>query len=472
MIFRTGRVRRYGCGSDGGRDILDLHPQHEVRMSRGEIEALHLPASGGAAHAAAWLRAVRRTALRRDARVVFTAAVLVLALHTLMDLVLAREPGVSIAEHWVPLTASLALLALAAAGYGIIPRGGRGLLALVLGALSLEGAALAVADARAVGARGDDWTGFVLAPVGLLLLALGVWLLWGSRKPHGRRYVRRALLALAAVVGLYWVLLPIGFALMATHRPREAVASSELARPSQPVTVRTSDGLALRGRYVPSLNGAAVIVFPGSASRAPQARVLARHGYGVLMLDMRGYGASDGDPNMFGWGATKDIDAGVGFLRARHDVREGRVGGLGFSVGGELMLEAAAGNAGLRAVVADGAGERSVRESALRGVEGALALPAAAVQTAAVTVLSGELPPPSLVDLVPRISPRALLLVGAGRDNGGEDLQPHYYAAAKAPKAFWTIPEAGHTGGFAARPREYARRLIAFFDAALLRDAR
>ena len=441
-------------------------------MSRGEIEALHLPASGGAAHAGAWLRAVRRTAVRQDARVVFTAAVLVLALHTLMDLVLAREPGVSIAEHWVPLTASLALLALTAAGDGIIPRGGRGLLVLVLGALSLEGAALAVADARAVGARGDDWTGFVLAPVGLLLLALGVWLLWGSRKPHGRRYVRRALLALAAVVGLYWVLLPIGFALMATHRPREAVASSELARPSQPVTVRTSDGLALRGRYVPSLNGAAVIVFPGSASRAPQARVLARHGYGVLMLDMRGYGASDGDPNMFGWGATKDIDAGVGFLRARDDVREGRVGGLGFSVGGELMLEAAAGNAGLRAVVADGAGERSVRESALRGVEGALALPAAAVQTAAVTVLSGELPPPSLVDLVPRISPRALLLVGAGRDNGGQDLQPHYFAAAKAPKAFWKIPEAGHTGGFAARPREYARRLIAFFDAALLRDAR
>jgi uncharacterized protein len=451
--------------------MLVLHPQNEVRMSRAEIEALRLPASGGVAHAAAWLGAVRRTAVGQDGRVMFAAAVLVLVLHTLMDLVFAREPGVSIAEHGVPLIASVALLALAAVGYGILPRGGRGLLSLVLGALSLEGAALAVADARAVGARGDDWTGFALAPVGLLLLALGVSLLWDSRKPYGHRYVRRALLALAAVVGLYWVLLPTGFALMATHRPREAATSIQLARPSQPVTVRTSDGLDLRGRYVPSLNGAAVLVFPGGASRAPQARVLARHGYGVLMLDLRGYGASDGDSNMFGWGATKDIDAGVGFLRARDDVREGRVGGLGFSVGGELMLEAAAGNAGLRAVVADGAGERSVRESALRGVEGALALPAAAVQTAAVTVLSGELPPPSLVDLVPRISPRALLLIGAGRDNGGEDLQPHYYAAAKSPKAFWKIPEAGHTAGFAARPREYARRLIAFFDAALLRDA-
>ena len=453
-------------------EMLELHPQREVRMSRADIEALRLPASGGAARWAARLGAVRRTAVRQDGRVMFTAAVVVLVLHTLMDLVLSPEPGVSIPEHGVPLTVSLALLAFAVAGYGILPSGGRGLLSLVLGALSIEGAALAIADARAVGARGDDWTGFLLAPVGLLLLALGVSLLWSSRKAYGRRYVRRALLALAAVVGLHWVLLPTGFALMATHRPREAATYIELGRPSQSVTVSTSDGLDLRGRYVPSLNGAAVIVFPASASRAPQARVLARAGYGVLMLEMRGYGASDGDPNMFGWGATKDIDAGVGFLRARHDVREGRVGGLGFSVGGELMLEAAAGNAGLRAVVADGAGERSVRESALRGAKGALALPAAAVQTAAVTVLSGELPPPSLIDLVPRISPRALLLIGAGRDNGGEDLQPHYYAAARAPKAFWKIPEAGHTAGFAARPREYARRLTAFFDAALLRDAR
>jgi hypothetical protein len=160
----------------------------------------------------------------------FVAAVLVLVLHTLMDLVLAREPGVSIADHGVPLTASLALLALAAAGYGILPRGGRGLLSLLLGALSLEGAALAVADARAVGARGDDWTGLALAPVGLLLLALGVSLLWDSRKPYGHRYVRRVLLALAAMVGLYWVLLPTGFALMATHRPREAAISLPLLR--------------------------------------------------------------------------------------------------------------------------------------------------------------------------------------------------------------------------------------------------
>ena len=293
-------------------------------------------------------------------------------------------------------------------------------------------------------------------------------LLWRSRKRQGRWLLRRSLIGAAAVLGVYWLVVPVGVALLATHRPHEAVETVDFGRPSRPITLRTADGLDLQGRYVTSRNGAAVLVFPGSASRTAQARALVRHGYGVLMLDMRGYANSDGDPNMFGWDGAKDVDAGVAFLTRRADVRDGRIGGLGFSVGGEVMLEAAAENPALRAVVADGAGERSVRESRLRGRAGLLSLPSYLVQTAAVAVLSGDRPPPSLVNLVPRIAPRSVFLIGAGSDNGGEDLQPHYFAAAKEPKAFWKIPEAGHTGGFAARPREYARRLNAFFDAALL----
>ena len=32
----------------------------------------------------------------------------------------------------------------------------------------------------------------------------------------------------------------------------------------------------------------------------------------------------------------------------------------------------------------------------------------------------------------------------------------------------WKIPEARHVGGFQARPREYERRVIQFFERALL----
>ena len=405
---------------------------------------------------------------RRIGRSLFIAAVAVIAIHTVTDAFIASEPGVRPTDHIVSGLVPLAVLAGASACFWVSREGLRAVLALVLGVLALEGFALAVADARAVGVRGDDWTGFGLAPAGLALVALGLALLWRSRRRGGRRLPRRGLIAAAAVLGVYWVLVPVAIALMATHRPREAAETVELGRPAQPLTLRTADGLHLHGRYVTSRNGAAVIVFPGTGGRVAQARALVRQGYGVLMLDMRGYADSEGDPNMFGWRSTKDVDAGVAFLAQRADVRDGRIGGLGFSVGGEVMMEAAAGNPGLRAVVADGAGERSVRESQLRGRAGWLSLPSYLMQTAAVAILSGDRPPPSLVDIAPKIAPRPLFLIGAGADNGGEDLQPHYFAAAKEPKAFWKIPEAGHTGGFAARPREYARRLTDFFDSALL----
>ena len=90
------------------------------------------------------------------------------------------------------------------------------------------------------------------------------------------------------------------------------------------------------------------------------------------------------------------------------------------------------------------------------------------MQSAALTVMSGTAPPPSLKDLVPRIAPRHVFFIYAGHGAGGEEYNPDYYAAAAAPKALWTIPEAGHTGGFQARPREYERRVMGFFDRALL----
>jgi uncharacterized protein len=150
-------------------------------------------------------------------------------------------------------------------------------------------------------------------------------------------------------------------------------------------------------------------------------------------------------------------------------VHNGRIGGMGFSVGGEMMLQAAARNTGLKATVSDGAGFRSVREELLYGPRGWFtSLPEQAVQSAALTVMSGTTPPPSLKDLVPRIAPRHVFFIYAGHGAGGEEYNPDYYAAAGAPKAIWKIPEAGHTGGYHARPHEYEQRVIGFFDHALL----
>jgi uncharacterized protein len=410
--------------------------------------------------------------MRERAFLVFAAAAALVVLHAVGDAFIWPERGTRWADHLVPGLATPAVLASMVAAFWFARPGLRAALALVLGALAVEGAVLAVVDARNVGVRGDDWTGFVLGPVGLALCFLGVVLLWRSRKPGRLRWLRRGGLAVGALVGVYVVVAPLAMAIAATHRPRQAVSPVVLDRPYRQVTVRTSDGLALAGWYVRSRNGAAVISYPTRKGKLPQARMLVRHGYGVLLLDARGYDGSDGAPNMFGWGETKDIDAAVGWLRRQPDVRDGRVGGIGFSVGGEMMLEAAAHNPLLRAVISEGAGIRSIHEELLYGARSIPALPTQAVQTAALAVLSGTPPPPSLRDLVKRIAPRPIFLIYAEHGVGSEDLNKNFYRAAREPKQLWRVDGAGHTGGYQADPDGYERRVVGFFDHALLPDPR
>ena len=109
--------------------------------------------------------------------------------------------------------------------------------------------------------------------------------------------------------------------------------------------------------------------------------------------------------------------------QGRPDVIDGRIGGTGFSVGGEMMLQAAASNTGLCPVVWEGAGVRLVREDLDRGPRGRAALPESVVKTAPAAILSGtSSATPRSFDLLPRISPRLLLprLRGGGRGGGGE----------------------------------------------------
>ena len=132
------------------------------------------------------------------------------------------------------------------------------------------------------------------------------------------------------------------------------------------------------------------------------------------------------------------------------------------------MIEAAARDPRLKAVVSEGAGERSVRESLLRGPRGYFALPAMAVQTAAIAVLSGDAPPPSLEQLVVEVAPRPVFLIFSSNGGGGEELNSVYFAATGQPKELWEVPGAGHTAGISAHPQEYERRVTQFFDSWLL----
>ena len=207
-----------------------------------------------------------------------------------------------------------------------------------------------------------------------------------------------------------------------------------------------------------------MISFPGRASSQQRAKLLARHGYGVLLFDRRGEGESEGDPNLFGWQGERDIHAAVAFLQGRPDVDPERIGGIGLSVGGEMMIEAAAESPELKAIVSEGASSRSVRDELANPGGGWSEIVGNGVATLATAVFTDNLPPATLESLVPQISGAVFFVYG----ERGQPAESPPTGRSTPPRAgrrrSGRCPESGHIGGVEAQPLEYERRVVGFFD--------
>jgi uncharacterized protein len=143
----------------------------------------------------------------RRERAIVLLAIGLIAVHVVDDSFVQPQPGTSAADHLVGGLVPLAALALAAVAYPRLRAGWRAVLALVLGMFGLGTASEAWYYTREVGASGDDYTGLLAIPAGLMLLVVGVVTLWRSRRLDermSRRYLRRALLGVAGLSSSWW----------------------------------------------------------------------------------------------------------------------------------------------------------------------------------------------------------------------------------------------------------------------------
>jgi hypothetical protein len=134
------------------------------------------------------------------------------------------------------------------------------------------------------------------------------------------------------------------------------------------------------------------------------------------------------------------------------------------------MLQAAAGNPDLAAIVSEGAGTRSTEEQyrELGAVAFWVNAPALVIKDVALAVFANEPPPPTLMELAPKIAPRPALLIWAPNGGNMETMTPRYARLIGPSAEVWRIPDAMHMKGLAAHPEEYERRVVGFFDRALL----
>jgi uncharacterized protein len=345
--------------------------------------------------------------------------------------------------------------------------------AFVLGVVATPvGAGLGIRHLTKAGLTGT-------ALLGLELLVIGVWLIGFAvgRAWRGLHRWQRLWLIPVALLTLL-VLWPVAEGTMLGVAPRNSLGSitpADRGLTYSDVTFRTSDGVQLSAWYIPSDNGAAVVAVPGAGSNRTatldQAAVLARHGYGVLMIDPRGQGRSDGRAMDAGWYGDRDVGAAVAFLQHKPGVDPNRIGVLGLSMGGEEAIGAAAADPAIRAVVAEGATHRTAADKAgylPGGVPGAIQRAMDQLTYSVAALLSSAPQPATLHTAIARAESTPFLLIAGGKAVDETEAVAYLRSAAPDRVQTWVVPGATHVHGLATAPEEWAARVTAFLDRALL----
>jgi len=277
------------------------------------------------------------------------------------------------------------------------------------------------------------------------------------------------------LVGAFWSLVPLGLAAYATHPARTespALTPASVGLRYEDVTITAPDGVELAAWYVPARNRGAVLLLHGAGSTTRQnvlrhAAVLARNGYGVLMLDARGHGDSAGSAMEFGWFGQRDVSVAIDWLEERPGIDPPRVGVVGLSMGGEQALTAAAADTRIKAVVAEGATHRVYEDvrTTLAGVETVLGIPQYRALFGVADLLTAAEPPVPLAEAVEAIAPRRVLLLGTAAEAEYGDI---YATAAPDVVQRWSPASEKHIGALAENPMQWERRVVGFLDQSLL----
>ena len=314
---------------------------------------------------------------------------------------------------------------------------------------------------------------------GIAALIAGLVLLVGVAVATWRRarWWGRLGVVVVALLVVQFLLFPLSQAVFATNRapmPLPARTPADVGLQYADVVLTTADGVDLAAWYVPSRNGAAAVLRHGSGSTRvnvlDHAAALAAQGFGVLLVDARGHGASGGDEMDFGWFGDADIAPAVDFLAAAPDVTGDRIAVVGMSMGGEEAIGAMASDPRIRAVVAEGATGRS-------GADWLPLRPAGLgrffstifywVQDGTADLLTRASRPIDLRTAVVTAAPRPVLVIAGGTVAQERAAGRRLQAAAPATVTLWEVEGAGHIAGLRTAPTQWQSRVGAFLDDAL-----
>lgn len=238
----------------------------------------------------------------------------------------------------------------------------------------------------------------------------------------------------------------------------------------QSISFRSGDGVPISAWYSPSKNGAAIVLAHGTGadrtSLIPELRFLAGQGFGVIAYDGPGYGLSGGKAR---WGADAEfaLVAAVSWLVDASATNPVRIGGLGLSMGGYALLQAANADPRIEALVLEAVPPDVVETTRWQHRKWL-----AVSQWPALWALQSSpelLTRPTAEDRISRIAPRPILLVSGDQDQVVPlFMTERMFRKAGDSKELLVIPGAVHGRYAETSPQEYPARVIDFFRRKLL----
>jgi dipeptidyl aminopeptidase/acylaminoacyl peptidase len=244
------------------------------------------------------------------------------------------------------------------------------------------------------------------------------------------------------------------------------------------VTFPTSEGLELAGWLIAPVgeaNGYTVILVHGLAANRSamltRAVMLAQNGYQTFLFDLRNHGESQGEVTTVGYLETQDVLAAAAYLRSRPDVEPTQIAVWGHSLGAVAVMNAAADDPTMRAVIAESGLPHlgpEVTTPIVKALTGRPPTPSPAWVLWFVDRETGV--PASQLDVyvaLEQITPRPILFVH-GMDDTVVPMEnsEKMFAAANEPKQLYLIAGAGHANLSEPDPLAYAATMLQFLELA------
>jgi fermentation-respiration switch protein FrsA (DUF1100 family) len=248
-------------------------------------------------------------------------------------------------------------------------------------------------------------------------------------------------IVLAIVVIFVGVSAYLGYSMTRVKRVPLTETPAVLNLTYENVTFQSLDNkLTLHGWFLPSTGEPVIIMVHGNGYNRDDPTIgtldiagqLVKHGYNVLMFDLRGYGESDGNTVSGGYYEKKDLEGAV--------VSDSSFADLNDIMGPEFTKRTKAPGFFLHPIL--------YVIKIMYGVDFTAIRP---------------------VDAVAEISPRPVFFIHGEADDGIPVAHAYrlFQASQNPQNQLWVVPEAGHTRSFKVQPEEYINKVTAFFDTTL-----